>query len=288
MGPGRAGAPGPAAVTPGGAALLAALAAAPPHWIEPVTGMDFVTVPAGRFVMGSPPDEPGREAQETRHEVTLTRAFQMGRLEVTQAQWTRVMGVNPSAFTGGERPVERVSWLEAQAFLRRLGALSPGSAFRLPTEAEWEYACRAGTTTAYATGATLGPDQAHFRAAGGGGAADPRGTVRAGSFAANAWGLQDLSGNVWEWTEDEHCPYPEGAVRDPRPACGSALKVIRGGSWYFGADSARCALRYTHAPADRGFSLGFRVVREAASSRGAPRRARRPRRPPPSPRTSPS
>jgi sulfatase modifying factor 1 len=250
-------------VTPGGVALLAALAAAPPHWIEPVTGMAFVTVPAGRFVMGSPPDEPGREAQETRHEVRLTRAFQMGRLEVTQAQWTRVMGVNPSAFAGGDRPVERVSWNDVQEFLRRLGRLSPGSTFRLPSEAEWEYACRAGAATAYAGGEALTHAEANFREAGVEDAAYAGQTVPVGSFPPNAWGLFDMSGNVWEWTGDDYCPYPDGPATDPRPSCAAALKVIRGGSWYFGADSARCALRYTHAPGASGFSLGFRVVREA-------------------------
>jgi formylglycine-generating enzyme required for sulfatase activity len=246
-------------VTFAAAALLASSVAA---WVEPATGMEFVNVPAGRFVMGSPPGEKGREAQERPHEVTITRPFHLGRFEVTREQWRRVMGEDPSHFTEAlDVPVERVSWIEVRKFLRRLEARSPGSRFRLPTEAEWEYACRAGSATAYNTGDTLSLAQANILPAEGAGRAAGR-TTRVGSYAPNAWGLYDMHGNVWEWTADEHCPYLEGATTDPRGRCGAALKVIRGGSWYFGADSARCALRYTHRPQDRGFSLGFRVVRE--------------------------
>ena len=232
-------------------------------WVEPATGMEFVPIPAGRFVMGSPPGESGREAQERQHEVTITRPFDLGRLEVTQRQWQTVMGHNPSRFadSGGDFPVERVSWLDVREFLKRLAVLAPGQRFRLPTEAEWEYACRAGTTTPFNTGAVLATAQANYTPSAGE-ATPGRRTAKAGSFPPNAWGLHDMHGNVWEWTEDEHCPYKKAAVVDPRAKCGSAVKVIRGGSWYFGADSARCALRYTHRPHDSGFSLGFRVVRE--------------------------
>jgi len=252
-------------------------APAPIAWVEPATGMEFVRVPAGRFVMGTPAGEAGREAQETAHAVTLTRAFLLGRFEVTQAQWERVMGTRPSRFAGdGARPVESVSRTDVEAFLAGLARLSPGSVFRLPTEAEWEYACRAGTATAYASGDTLTPAQANVRPAGVADATYGGHTLPVGSFAPNAWGLFDMSGNVWEWTADAHCPYPEGAAALPRPACPGPLAVIRGGSWYFQADSARCGLRYTHAPGDRGFSLGFRAVREPAPSPPAPA-PRRPR-----------
>jgi formylglycine-generating enzyme required for sulfatase activity len=256
-------------VTFAAAALLASSVAA---WVEPVTGMEFVLVPAGRFVMGSPPGEIGREAQERPHEVVITRPFHLGRFEVTRRQWRRVMGEDASHFTDTlDAPVERVTWIEAHEFLRRLEARSPGSRFRLPTEAEWEYACRAGTTTAYGTGDALSLAQANVLSSDTAGGARGR-TTRVGSYAPNAWGLFDMHGNVWEWTADEHCPYPEAAVTDPRGRCGAALKVIRGGSWYFGADSARCALRYTHRPQDRGFSLGFRVVREPpVGGQGGPR-----------------
>ena len=228
--------------------------------------MRFVPVPAGRFVMGSPVSERYRQDDEVPHEVTITSPFFLGRFEVTQEQWRAVMGTTPSALQGeAARPVENVSWLEVQNFLHRLTTASSDSRFRLPTEAEWEYACRAGTSAAHEAGALPTPAQAQI---------DPRrpddpigppasgGPVPVGSFAPNAWGLHDMRGNVWEWTADTHCGYPPGPIADPRPACGGPLKVIRGGSWYFRADSARCAARYTHRPQDRGFSLGFRVVRE--------------------------
>lgn len=241
--------------------------AARPAWREPVTGMSFVEVPAGRFVMGTPDDEAEREAQERQHEVALSRPFWIGRFEVTQAEWRAVMGTTPSHFAGDTLPVENVSWFEVADFLRRLAARSPGSRFRLPSEAEWEYACRAGSAAPFASGLRLDPAQANV-AASPDAAAGGR-TMPVGSFAPNAWGLHDMHGNVWEWTADEHCPYPLGTVTDPVAACGAALKVIRGGSWRFLADSARCGLRYTHRPQDVGPSLGFRVVRETAAGAGA-------------------
>lgn len=230
-----------------------------------MTSMVFVRIPAGRFPMGSPPEEPGHQANERRHEVILSRSFYLGAYEVTQGQWRQVMGSNPSQFPscGPDCPVETVSYYDVQRFIRRLEALS-SKAFRLPTEAEWEYSCRAGTTTPFNTGANLTSDQANYDARypypG-----FPPGVYRAhptpvGSFAPNAWGLYDMHGNVWEWTADDNCPYPPGPVRDPVGRCGAPKKIIRGGSWYFNADSARCALRYTHRPQDSGFSLGFRLV----------------------------
>jgi formylglycine-generating enzyme required for sulfatase activity len=218
-------------------------------FVEAHTQLRFVRVPAGSFAMGSPASEAGHRADETLHRVAIARAFFLSATEVTQAQWTAVMGSNPSQFRDeANAPVERVSWLEVQEFLRRLNAMHEGR-FRLPTESEWEYACRAGTTTPYAFGATLTARQANF---------DGKRTMRVASFAPNAWGLYDMHGNVWEWCATEYCPYP-------LEACGSQYKVIRGGSWYFGADSARSALRYTHEPQLRGFSIGFRVVRESDS-----------------------
>ncbi len=221
------------------------------RWIGPSTGMAFVRVEAGTFVMGSPADEAGREASETQHTVTITRAFWMASHEVTQAEWLSVMGANPSHFRGDtRRPVENVTWHDVQEFLRRLSARNAPSRYRLPTEAEWEYACRAGTTTAYAAGETLTPADANIAGAIEDSIAGLGSTRGVGAFAPNAWGLHDMSGNVWEWTADD------------APAPGDGFKIIRGGSWYYEADSARCALRYTHRPQDRGFSLGFRVIRE--------------------------
>jgi len=237
-------------------------------WTEPITGISFVRIPPGEFWMGSPLDEPSREEQESRHRVHLPTAFYLGRFEVTQGQWRRVMGSQPSRATtcGASCPVESVSFVEIQEFLRRLNRLVPHGRFRLPTEAEWEYACRAGTTTAFSTGPTLTTDQANFD---GRYPLDgqPKGRFRGGptpvgSFSPNPWGLYDMHGNVWEWCADNHCPYPKTEVTNPVGRCDSGLRVIRGGSWAFGADSARCALRYTHHPQDRGPSLGFRVARD--------------------------
>ena len=248
--------------------FVALLVACAPKEPEPLPGMSFVRVPAGTFVMGANQDERFRRDDEVPHRVTITREFSLSATEVTQAQWTSVMGSNPSHFknAGPNAPVENVSWNEVHEFLRRLNERGEGR-FRLPTEAEWEYACRAGTTTAYAFGDWLSTDAANYD----GRYALPgqkpgryrASTIAVASFLANAWGLYDMHGNVWEWCADEYCPYPKTAVTDPFNRCGSKYKVIRGGSWYFGADSARSALRYTHEPQLRGFSIGFRVVREA-------------------------
>ena len=236
-------------------------------WVEPVTGMRLVLLPSGAFTMGSPASEPWREPQEVEHAVSLSRPMFMGVHEVTQEQWHAIMATRPSWFQGRAPglPVENVTWFEVHTFLERLTARSDGSRFRLPTEAEWEYACRAGSAAAYAFGAQLSGADANI---------DPRapddddpreregGPRPVGSYRPNAWGLHDMHGNVWEWTSDAPCAYAPGPQTDPRASCDAPLKVIRGGSWRFRADSARCALRYTHAPGDRGYSLGFRVVRE--------------------------
>lgn len=244
-----------------------------PVWREPATGMAFVHLPPGRFLMGSPATEPGHREDETLHEVTLTRGFWMGRDEVTQGEWRRVMGEaephpeKPSPFRHDDPryPVVSVSYADVAEFLRRLEALSPGNRFRLPTEAEWEYACRAGTTSAFSTGRSLTGAEADLDAR-----ADPGGAwlghpAPVGSFAPNTWGLHDLHGNAWEWTSDWYAPYPSGPTTDPRGPATGTLKVIRGGSWYFDAANARSAARATHAPEDWGFSLGFRIVRESAA-----------------------
>jgi formylglycine-generating enzyme required for sulfatase activity len=210
-----------------------------PRLTDPFTGMAFVRIPAGTFTMGTPLFEPKREAQETQHQVTLARDFYLAIHEVTQREWRRVTGDNPSSFSGCDScPVERVTYHDVEKFLMKLNGASSWPGFRLPTEAEWEYACRAGGTKAYGDRASIDRTRANY---------DGTRTKPVGSFAPNAWGLFDMSGNVWEWTSDDHSP---------------GLKVIRGGSWRFGADSARCGLRYTHRPQDRGYSLGLRLAHE--------------------------
>ncbi|MEM7051422.1 MAG: formylglycine-generating enzyme family protein [Acidobacteriota bacterium] len=237
-------------------------------WTEPVTGIELVRLEGGRFLMGTPEAEPLREPQEIRHPVTLSGAFFIARHEVTQEQWQRVMGGNPSFFQncGGDCPVETVSALDIERFLDRL-EVAGGHRLRLPTEAEWEFACRAGSAAAFTWGDTLQPDQAQFDGSdpypGARRGPVPRTPVAVGSFAPNGWGLYDFHGNLWEWTQDEHCPYPRGAVTDPVGDCDSELLVIRGGAWNYGADSARCGLRYTHRPQDDGPGLGFRLAMDA-------------------------
>jgi formylglycine-generating enzyme required for sulfatase activity len=233
----------------------------PDRWIDPVTGMELVLVGPGAFRMGL-----SRQPDELRpappHEVRLTRPFYLGRFEVTQGQWRRVTGRAPSRFAecGDRCPVESVSWLEVQAFLARLNELSPGQRYRLPTEAEWEYACRAGSDARYGGVVdTLRPHLANYDSRiPFDGVADTvfvGSPTPVGSYAANAVGLHDMAANVWEWTDDEYCPYGTSSV-DPRGRCGTDTIVIRGGSWYFSADAARCGRRYTHHRGDSGFSLG--------------------------------
>ena len=236
------------------------------EWTEPVTHMDFVLIGAGSFTMGTPLSEHLREEQEAEHRVVLSRPFYLGRYEVTQGQWMAVMDSNPSQFSdcGADCAVETVNLPAIETFVDRVEEAG-GETLRLPTEAEWEYACRAGSTHAFAFGSTLLPTQASFDPsdpyAGAPPGPAPKTPVEVGSFAPNAWGIHDMHGGMWEWTSDEHCPY-SGDEEDPRLHCNSGFQVIRGGSWLYGADSARCGLRYTHRPRDDGPSLGFRLVRD--------------------------
>jgi sulfatase modifying factor 1 len=234
--------------------LLLLAVAAPPRRVDPLSGMPFVLVPAGSFQMGTPAGEQDREPEEALHPVTIAHPFYLGIHEVTQAEWKTVMGANPSQHAGCDAcPVERVSYLDVERFLARLNARSRWPGFRLPTEAEWEYACRAGGAKAYGASDTIDRSLANY---------DGTGTRPAGSYPANAWGLFDMSGNVWEWTSDNYAPY-RGATAPDRVGYDPARKVIRGGSWRFGVDSARCGLRYTHRPQDRGDSLGVRLAHDS-------------------------
>lgn len=261
----------PVAAATIGLSVAAAAAQKTPTSTEPGAGIELVEIAAGRFVMGSPPGETGRNADEAAHDVTLSRAFYLGRFEVTQEQWARVMGTNPGHFAGcGPRcPIETVSFFDIERFLEKLNAATATPfTYRLPTEAEWEFACRAATVTPFSTGMNLTAEQANYNGehpyASFAKGLFRRGPTPVGSFAPNAWGLSDMHGNVWEWTADWYGAYPAGAAVDPHGPPAGEKRVIRGGSWYFDANSARCALRYTHAPKDRGFSLGFRLAADRA------------------------
>ena len=226
-------------------------------------------IPPGTFQMGSAESEAGRDADEgPLHEVTLTRGFYLGIHEVTQAQWKAVMGTNPSIFVQGENPVERpvdsVSWEQCRLFIARLNALGLGK-FRLPTEAEWEYACRAGTRTRFYWGDGVRLEEAHAYAW-----ANSRSyatTHSVGGKRPNGWGLYDMSGNVWEWCGDWYGPYSADAQTDPTGPAQGREKVFRGGSWYDFPISLRSANRHRHA-VDRGYTaIGLRLVMEEGGSR---------------------
>ncbi|GAB4401903.1 MAG: hypothetical protein OHK0053_25200 [Microscillaceae bacterium] len=227
-------------------------------YTEQINGvvLEMVQIKGGTFMMGSPTSEPERESDETQHQVTL-RDFKMGKYEVSQAQWRAVMGSNPSRFKDCDNcPVENVSWEDIQEFLQKLNAMT-GKNYRLPTEAEWEYACRAGTTTPFYTGNNLTTDQANYDG-------NSKGQYRAkttpvGSFAPNAWGLYDMHGNVWEWCSDWYDEYSSTAQTNPEgPATGS-YRVLRGGSWLYYASSCRSANRHL-TPTFRSSFNGFRLA----------------------------
>ncbi len=223
----------------------------------------FSFLPPGTFLMGSPPSEKDREEDETQHRVTLTKGFFLAVTSVTQAQWVALMGSNPSSIKGADRPVERVSWKDCQEFCERLSQ-QDGKAYRLPTEAEWEYACRAGTTTPFSFGETITADQANCRCGNGPSHTGRQGlsrkqTTSVGSFPANAWGLFDMHGNVWEWCQDWYGLYPSSDTTDPQGQNSAKSRVLRGGSWDYVAEDCRAACRNGLAPSGRSNSYGFRL-----------------------------
>ena len=215
--------------------------------------LEMVRIPAGKFMMGSPESAMSRRRNDERqHEVTLTKHFNMGKYEVTQEQWEAVMGNNPSSRTKGAKlPVTDVSWEDCQKFITKLNAKTNGG-YRLPTEAEWEYACRAGTTTAYSYGDNLTANNANINSE----------SVKAvGSYKANAFNLYDMHGNVWEWCNDWYDTYPAGEVTDPKgPATGWDC-VLRGGSFLSVDLRARSSHRLNLTPTYRNFDLGFRLAK---------------------------
>ena len=264
--------------------------------------IEMIWIPAGTFLMGSPEDEPGREYNETQHEVTLTKGFYLGKYPVTQEQYQAVMGVNPSFFKGPNLPVENVSWRGAIVFCNRLsmkeglspayrikGSTDPGdweaaakkedykiwdtieivpgsSGYRLPTEAQWEYACRAGAGTAFNAGDNITTDQANYKGnyPKDNNTADEYRmiTTPVGSFTPNAWGLYDMHGNVWELCWDWYKNYPGGAQVDPAGAAsGPYYRVMRGGSWDVYGQQLRSAFRGAAYPDTFCSELSFRLLR---------------------------
>jgi formylglycine-generating enzyme required for sulfatase activity/TPR repeat protein len=257
-------------------------------------GYSMMRIPAGKFLMGSPGREPGRVADETQHLVTIGKDFLLGATTVTQRQWRKIMATNRSFFTscGDDCPAEGVSWYEALDFCNRLSDLegltrcysrTPDdeihwdricTGYRLPTEAEWEYAARAGSAAPYNTGQCLSAHQANY---------DgeypqpgcPKGQareapVRVGSFAPNAWGLYDMHGNVWEWVWDGMAAYPHGLAIDPTGPDDGSERVLRGGGWNSVAQFCRSAVRFGVDPGSRFSDLGFRLAKSLPETEAAP------------------
>lgn len=215
----------------------------------------FVTIPAGTFRMGT--EQSRSPDQSPVHDVTISRPFGLQTTEVTQVQWAAVMGWNRSEFHGDRLPVEQVTPTDVDEFVRRLNANDPGGNYRLPTEAEWEYACRAGTTES-----RYGEieDVAWFHH-------NSNNTTHAvGTKRPNAWGLYDMLGNVWEVTADWKDEYPAQAVTDPQGPKTGYYRVSRGGSWFDVQSAVTATFRASPSPSDHSNSLGFRLARDAARS----------------------
>ena len=228
----------------------------PNYFVKSALELEMIWVEPGTFMMGSPTTEAERDGNEAQHKVTLTQGFYLGKYEVTQEQYKKVMGKNPSGFKGNKLPVECVYWNDAVAFCEELNKkerIPRGWEFALPTEAQWEYACRAGTTTAYSWGYNITPQLANYKDSG------LNKTVEVGSYKANPWGFFDMHGNVWEWTADWHGAYPSSSVIDPRGPSNGSNRVVRGGSWRNPGAYLRSAYRSSSNPSYRNHAIGFRV-----------------------------
>jgi formylglycine-generating enzyme required for sulfatase activity len=235
-------------------------------WTVPGLGLELAPIPAGTFALGSPKDEPGREEREgPQTRVTISKPFWLGATEVTQQQWQAVMETNPSQFKTEGYAVEKISWAEAVTFCERLtareraaGRLPNGYVYALPTEAQWEYACRAGTTGRYA-----GDFEAltwHYK-----NTADAMSPSPVGKKQPNAWGLYDMHGNVSEWCADWYGNYPGGSVTDPAGPSSGLFRVVRGGSWGAAPQDCRSAFRLALKPERQGNSIGVRVALRPAT-----------------------
>jgi formylglycine-generating enzyme required for sulfatase activity len=222
-------------------------------------GMEFMLIPAGEFMMGSSAtDKRVLDNERPQHRVTISKPFYLGKFEVTQGQWEAVMGNNPSYFKGRKNPVEQVSWDDVQVFIQRLNQKEGTKKYRLPTEAEWEYAARAGTTSTYSFGndaRSLG-QYAWYEGNSG------KKTHPVGQKEPNAWGLYDMHGNVREWVQDWYGEryYSSSPPTDPKGPSSGSLRVFRGGGWLSFAGGCRSACRFDFRPGYRGDGGGFRLA----------------------------
>jgi len=238
---------------------------------EPIVnalGMKFIWVSPTGFLMGSRPGEPGRGPDEILHRVTLTKGYFVQTTEVTQGQWQAIMGENPSKFLRGglDCPVENVCWNAVQAFISRLNQQEGADIYRLPTEAEWEHACRAGTRSPFSCGGCLSVDFANYQGnyplAGCAKGIFRRNPIPVATLSPNAWGIFDMHGNVAEWCQDRYGAYlPDTGSTDPTGPPEGAYRVIRGGAWRNGAMLCRSAVRTKGPPDVKSDMLGFRLVR---------------------------
>ena len=224
---------------------------------EKELNLEMVLIPAGTFMMGSPESEEDRYSNETQHKVTLTKPFYLGKFTITQEQWKLLMRKSPGGWSlpkGDHLPITYLSWVDCQEFIKKLNASTKGG-YRLPTEAEWEYACRAGTKTMYSFGDEITPNNANYDDS------DKGKPVTGGSYKPNAFGLYDMHGNVWEWCEEWFGDYPTGEVTDPQgPPIGES-RILRGGSFDFSGSFARSAMRSNLKQGGRIQGGGFRLAR---------------------------
>jgi formylglycine-generating enzyme required for sulfatase activity len=243
------------------------LLAQSPKEIANSIGMKLVLIPKGTFIMGSPESEEGRQENESQHEVTISNDYYLGAYEVTQTQYQTVTGNNPSCYQGAlvgnqdaDLPVENVSLDDAVEFCKKLSELpeekKAGRVYHLPTEAQWEYACRAGSKTIYSFDDEEGllPKYGWFKRT------SSQRTHTVGLLEPNAWGLYDMHGNVWEWCSDWYGEYPKGAVSDPTGPTMGTDRVNRGGCWLYPATNCRSASRNWAKSSYRDGLLGFRVA----------------------------
>lgn len=225
------------------------------------TGMEFILIPAGEFDMGSDSeDKVSSDSKSLAHRVTIRNPFYMGRSPVTQKQWKRIMGNNPSHFKGDVRPVEMVSWYQVQEFVRRLNEKEGTEKYRLPSEAEWEYGCKAGTRTNYFFGDYESKLNEYAWYAENSGSK----THSIGQKKPNRWGLYDTHGNVWEWVKDSWHENSDKSPSDGRAREDgySPDRVSRGGSWFCNAELCRSGSRLRRDPESLFSNLGFRLLRE--------------------------